>query len=174
MSHLKQCAPYTATYCRNLRNVCTCVLYVFLLMKHIALVNINKYCFIYKVCLCDVMCACACVRACWMFNNLCRLLWPLSFIQQFTITSFYKVILFAHSGDRRSGQSPENKQHSIHSCSQSVSTQCFVYKFNGWVVKQFCGMLEEAGQSAVKCVTWQSQEYKIDQNIKCQMCSYVM
>ena len=39
MSHFKQCAHYTATYCKIQRNVCTCVLYVSLLMKHIAVVN---------------------------------------------------------------------------------------------------------------------------------------
>jgi len=65
MSHLKQCAPYTATYCRILRNVCTCVLYVSLMMKHIAVVNKQALFYV------QIMLGwCVCVCVCCMFNKL--------------------------------------------------------------------------------------------------------
>jgi hypothetical protein len=61
ISHLKQYAPYTATYCRSLRslrNVCSCVLYVSLLMKHIAVVNKEALFYIQSVL---GWCVCVCL-----------------------------------------------------------------------------------------------------------------
>jgi len=62
ISHSKQYAPYTAIYCRSLRNVCSCVLYVSLLMKHIAVVNKEALFYIQSVL---GWCVCVCV-----FNKL--------------------------------------------------------------------------------------------------------